>query len=317
MRVAIVALLAGCNGLLGLDPTLDRSLDSDEDGVGDDHDNCRGLFNPGQDDGNGNRVGDACDLCGARPLDCLDGSQPSGIDHNANCVDDACEDCTLLGPNDEDGDLVPDGCDLCPPISDASQLDIDADGVGDACDLGQAATQQRRLFDGFSTGLVLDDQKWIAGDWTIADGAAVAGNQPLEAKIRLAGGAITGDWSVLIGIELGLAGSTAIQVFAESEDVECAIVVNEQAPDVEFASLVAMGPSGSKVVPLNRNELVKPSQLRMVFEGSPDAGFRCELLDPPRTTDRLSAAFVGQPDLRVLFVSTVSSARLRYAFIVD
>ncbi len=40
--------------------------------------------------------------------------------------------CT--GGHDEDGDGIPDACDVCPTVVDLDQADRDGDGVGDACD---------------------------------------------------------------------------------------------------------------------------------------------------------------------------------------
>jgi hypothetical protein len=87
MRAALLALLAGCNSLLGVhtfesgaadaaldappdEPALDvavdgrhcfSSHDEDGDGVLDDCDNCPAVTNPNQADADGDGVGDACD----------------------------------------------------------------------------------------------------------------------------------------------------------------------------------------------------------------------------------------------------------------
>jgi hypothetical protein len=41
---------------------------------------------------------------------------------------------TCAAGHDEDGDGIPDACDVCPHIADPDQTDSDGDGVGDACD---------------------------------------------------------------------------------------------------------------------------------------------------------------------------------------
>jgi hypothetical protein len=66
------------------------------DGFLDSEDNCPGVFNPDQADGDGNGIGDACE--------------------------------------DFDGDGVPNAWDNCPSISNSRQRDQDGDGIGDACD---------------------------------------------------------------------------------------------------------------------------------------------------------------------------------------
>ena len=78
-------------------PTGDR----DEDGVDNAVDNCPAVANPGQVDGDGDGLGDACDP-------------------------------TPTGDRDEDG--IDNAVDNCPAVANPGQRDIDGDGIGDACD---------------------------------------------------------------------------------------------------------------------------------------------------------------------------------------
>ena len=84
---------------------IDVDEDGDDDGVPDTQDNCPTLYNPGQEDTDGDSRGDVCDFC----------------------------------PNDPGNDLDQDGVcgnlDNCPDIPNPDQEDFDSDGIGDVCDL--------------------------------------------------------------------------------------------------------------------------------------------------------------------------------------
>ncbi|MCC6765931.1 MAG: thrombospondin type 3 repeat-containing protein [Deltaproteobacteria bacterium] len=92
-------------------------------------DNCPGVFNPGQEDSDGDLVGDACDPC--TDLD-GDGFGNAGFPANL-CPVDLCP--FAPGPNiDTDGDGPADECDTCPLVPNPGQADGDFDGDGDVCD---------------------------------------------------------------------------------------------------------------------------------------------------------------------------------------
>lgn len=113
--------IARDGGLLG---------DADGDGVRS-ADNC-GEANPWQWNADGDEFGDACDIDDDNdihldPVDnCPQTYNPGQEDRNGDGIGDHC--------TDTDGDLLVDAIDLCPHDANTSALDLDVDGTPDACD---------------------------------------------------------------------------------------------------------------------------------------------------------------------------------------
>ncbi|MCB2180249.1 thrombospondin type 3 repeat-containing protein [bacterium] len=95
--------------------TPNSTVDTDLDGIADVDDNCPFVYNPGQQDTNGDGIGDACDVA-------------------------ASVTPTAIAGIDTDGDGVPDAQDNCPTVYNPGQEDLDGDGIGDACDPVDTAT---------------------------------------------------------------------------------------------------------------------------------------------------------------------------------
>jgi hypothetical protein len=90
-------------------------------------DDCPQIANPGQENADGDRFGDACDNCPAVADD-------AGFDADGDGRGDACDGCPGDPLNDGDGDGVCGDLDNCPLVANPVQTDTDHDGAGDACD---------------------------------------------------------------------------------------------------------------------------------------------------------------------------------------
>jgi len=102
---------------------VNNNLDSDEDGICDIFDNCPLLKNRDQLDSDDDGVGDICD-------DELN-------DYDNDGLPNECDICDKTPNNrDQDGDGICDSEDNCPLMFNKFQKDIDSNGIGDVCQMG-------------------------------------------------------------------------------------------------------------------------------------------------------------------------------------
>lgn len=107
--------------------------DDDNDGVADTGDNCPFTANPGQQNNDGDALGDVCDPDDDNDgvVDTADNCQFTANPGQQNNDGDTMGD--VCDP-DDDNDGVPDTADNCDFTVNPSQADTDGDGLGNACD---------------------------------------------------------------------------------------------------------------------------------------------------------------------------------------
>lgn len=106
------------------------SQDYDNDGIGNNTDNCPCTANPDQADADSDGIGNMCDNCPQK-------ANPMQEDYDQDGVGDVCDNCPFVrnwNQLNSDSDLYGDTCDNCPTTFNPSQIDTDADNFGDACD---------------------------------------------------------------------------------------------------------------------------------------------------------------------------------------
>ena len=122
--------------------------DADGDGVLNFEDVCPEIFDPAQDDDDGDGLGDACDACLGDPINDVDEDDLCGnldncpvdanpMQQNADADDlgDLCDPCPGDVGNDPDADELCAAVDNCPDAYNPTQIDQDMDGIGAVCDV--------------------------------------------------------------------------------------------------------------------------------------------------------------------------------------
>lgn len=126
--------------LLSLHQSLSKTFffvggDQDGDGLADTADNCPSVANPGQENSDGDNLGDVCDDDRDNDGDadsadnCPNTANSDQLDGDNDGLGDACDPAT-----DSDGDGVNDPDDNCIRNFNPSQVDSDGDLMGDTCD---------------------------------------------------------------------------------------------------------------------------------------------------------------------------------------
>ncbi|OGJ19837.1 hypothetical protein A3K73_03655 [Candidatus Pacearchaeota archaeon RBG_13_36_9] len=105
-------------------------IDSDEDGINDNVDNCPEIYNPEQTNSDIDNYGDACD-------NCPHSENPDQEDGDGDGIGWLCDNCAAVYNPEQtniDNDFVGDICDNCLYVYNPDQEDFDGDGIGFWCD---------------------------------------------------------------------------------------------------------------------------------------------------------------------------------------
>jgi hypothetical protein len=220
--------------------------------------------------------------------------------------------CGATTSHDEDGDGVPDGCDVCPGIPDPAQMDADNDGVGDACDPDPSSAQHLALFESFAEAGAADAWSVQTGTWMFAPDAVVfsstqTGYSVLTAKSHPAPPDVI---EVGVTIDNLLAGQGGLFMVFGDTPVPCGVLHYVASPDVvrveDESSTVNM--ETDLGAPLHAGQ-----RLRITDAYTPGASVHCTVTD--RDTQASAVAHVmldAIPPDRLGFKATTIAVHVEY-----
>ena len=260
--------------------------DTDGDGTADCNDNCVLIANPGQEDCNGNSIGDTCDIASGQALDC-----------NGNSIPDSC-DISSGTSADGDSDGIPDECEPTPAI----QLVV----VGSPSCVTAPGSEVS-----YELQVINPPFGMVAGqffvEWDTTTFALIgvsAGDAPFNSIPYSSVNAQLGRVFLIASVDGGGTGTSESRTVARLHFQALTVNCSPTVPQVRFMAalpqILTDGQGGSSTLPLTNPVAVRIDGVAPVITGTPenitvdaDAGPGCasvQVIVPPTASDNCEVA---------------------------
>jgi len=255
--------------------------DTDGDGTADCNDNCVLIANPGQEDCNGNSIGDTCDIASGQALDC-----------NGNSIPDSC-DISSGTSADGDSDGIPDECEPTPAI----QLVVVGSPSCVTAPGSEVSYELQVINPPF--GLVAG-QFFVEWDTTTFALIGVSpGDAPFNSIPYSSDNAQLGRVFLIASVDGGGTGTSESRTVARLHFQALTVNCSPTVPQVRFMAalpqILTDGQGGSETLPLTDPIAVRIDGIAPVITGTPasitvdaDAGPGCasvQVIVPPTASD--------------------------------
>jgi hypothetical protein len=260
--------------------------DTDGDGTADCNDNCVLIANPGQEDCNGNSIGDTCDIASGQALDC-----------NGNSIPDSC-DISSGTSADGDSDGIPDECEPTPAI----QLVVVGSPSCVTAPGSEVSYEIQVINPPF--GLVAG-QFFVEWDTTTFALIGVsAGDAPFNSIPYSSDNVELGRVFLIASVDGGGTGTSESRTVARLQFQALTVNCSPTVPQVRFMAalpqILTDGQGGSETLPLTNPIAVRIDGIAPVITGTPasitvdaDAGPGCasvQVIVPPTASDNCEVA---------------------------